>query len=71
MHSLLVHRERRSRKARLGKRPYRYGDVLCLTLELVVDGGTALRAEVKCDYASFVAARTYTDEAPVICTARS
>ncbi len=55
MHALFVHRERWSRKARFGKRANRNGDMFCVALKFVVHGGTALRAEMKCGSASFVA----------------
>ena len=53
MHALLIHRERRRWKARFGER----SDWNCnvFFVDRIVHGGTAFRAEVKCNSAPFVA----------------
>ena len=55
MHALLVDRKRGRWKAGIGKCSYWNGHELWVSLELVMHGGAALWAEVKCGLASCVA----------------
>ena len=54
MHALLVHGERRRRKARFGECSDRNCDIFFMSLARIVHRGTALRAEMECGSASFV-----------------
>lgn len=55
MHAIFIYRERWRWKAGFGECPDRHCNVFFMTFDRIVHGGTAFRAEMKCDSASFVA----------------
>ena len=55
MHAIFIYRERWCWKARVGECSDWHCNVFFVTFNRIVHGGTAFRAEMKCDSASFVA----------------